>query len=71
MNLSHLKIDELNKEAMALARSRQDSLAKPPHSLGVLEDISVRMAGITGELYNPVDRRRVLIFAADNGIVII
>ena len=69
MNLSHLKIDELNKEAMALARSRQDSLAKPPHSLGVLEDISVRMAGITGELYNPVDRRRVLIFAADNGIV--
>ena len=69
MNLNHLKIDELNKEAMALARSRQDSLAKPPHSLGLLEDISVRMAGITGELYNPVDRRRVLIFAADNGIV--
>ena len=69
MNLNHLKIDELNKEAMALARSRQDSLAKPPHSLGVLEDISVRMAGITGELYTPVDKRRVLIFAADNGIV--
>ena len=69
MNLSHLKIDELNKEAMALARSRQDSLAKPPHSLGVLEDISVRMAGITGKLYTPVDKRRVLIFAADNGIV--
>ena len=69
MNLNHLKIDELNKEAMALARSRQDSLAKPPHSLGVLEDISVRMAGITGKLYTPVDKRRVLIFAADNGIV--
>ena len=69
MNLNHLKIDELNKEAMTKARARQDSLAKPPHSLGLLEDISVRMAGITGKLYTPVDKRRVLIFAADNGIV--
>ena len=55
-------------DAMAAARARQDSLAKPPHSLGKLEDISVKLAGITGQLYNPVDRRRVLIFAADNGI---
>ena len=54
--------------AMERARARQDSLAKPPHSLGKLEDISVKLAGVTGELYNPVDRRRVLIFAADNGI---
>ena len=55
-------------EAMAAARARQDSLAKPPHSLGKLEDISVKLAGITGQLYSPVEKRRVLIFAADNGI---
>ncbi|MBQ6326280.1 MAG: nicotinate-nucleotide--dimethylbenzimidazole phosphoribosyltransferase, partial [Clostridia bacterium] len=56
-------------DAMAQALARQESLAKPPHSLGKLEDISVKLAGMTGRLYNPVDRRRVLIFASDNGIV--
>lgn len=55
-------------EAMARARARQDSLAKPPHSLGKLEDISVKIAGITGRVFNPVVKRRVLIFCSDNGI---
>ena len=58
-----------DRDAMAQALARQESLAKPPHSLGKLEDISVKLAGMTGRLYNPVDRRRVLIFASDNGIV--
>ena len=58
-----------DRDAMERARARQESLAKPPHSLGKLEDISVKLAGITGELFNPMDRRRVLIFASDNGIV--
>ena len=55
--------------AMELARARQEALAKPPHSLGKLEDISVKLAGITGKLFNPVEKRRVLIFSSDNGIV--
>ena len=54
---------------MESALARQESLAKPPHSLGKLEDLSVKLAGITGELFNPVNKRRVLIFASDNGIV--
>ena len=63
------QIREPDREAIAQALARQESLAKPPHSLGKLEDISVKLAGMTGKLYNPVDRRRVLIFASDNGIV--
>lgn len=58
-----------DRDAMNAALSRQDSLAKPPHSLGKLEDITVKMAGMTGKLYNPVNCRRVIIFASDNGIV--
>ena len=54
--------------AMNAARARQDSLAKPPHSLGRLEDISVKLAGITGQLFNTMKKRRVIIFASDNGI---
>ena len=63
------QIREPDRDAIAQALARQESLAKPPHSLGKLEDISVKLAGMTGRLYNPVDRRRILIFAADNGIV--
>ena len=55
--------------AMDAARRRQAELAKPPGSLGVLEDISIRIAGITGRVLNRFSRRRVLVFAADNGVV--
>lgn len=54
---------------MDAARRRQAELAKPPGSLGVLEDISIRIAGITGRVLNRFSRRRVLVFAADNGVV--
>ena len=57
-----------DRAAMEEALKREDSLAKPPHSLGKLEDIAVKQAGITGRVFNPVDKRRVLIFASDNGI---
>ena len=33
--------------AMALARQRQAQLAKPPGSLGRLEELSIQLAGIT------------------------
>lgn len=63
------KITRPNTEMIAAAQARQASLAKPPHSLGKLEDIAVRIAGITGNLYNRADKRRVIVFASDNGIV--
>lgn len=64
-----IKIEPLDSEAMLAAEQRQQKLAKPPHSLGMLEDISVRIAGITGKLYNQAKKRRILIFASDNGVV--
>ena len=62
-------IPPLDAQAMQQARERQAKLAKPPGSLGVLEDISVRFAGITGRMFNDAKKRRVLIFSADNGVV--
>ena len=61
-------IPEPDQTAIAAALARQQSLAKPPHSLGRLEDISVQLAGITGQIGAPMDRRRLRVFAADNGI---
>ena len=54
--------------AMCAAEARQAQLAKPPHSLGRLEDISVRLAGIFGTERPTLGRTGVLVFAADNGV---
>ena len=55
--------------AMAKARQRQAELAKPPGSLGRLEELSVQLAGITGKVHNSVKKQHLLVFAADNGVV--
>ena len=39
-----------DEDAIAAAEQRQDILAKPPGSLGGLEEIAIRMAGITGQV---------------------
>ncbi len=56
-------------DAVKAAVKRQSELAKPPRSLGMLEDISIRLAGITGSVRNDPDRCLVAVFAADNGVV--
>ena len=58
-----------DEAAMAAARRRQAQLAKPPGSLGKLEDMAVRMAGITGTVCPQITKCRVAVFAADNGVV--
>ncbi|MBR2422060.1 MAG: nicotinate-nucleotide--dimethylbenzimidazole phosphoribosyltransferase [Oscillospiraceae bacterium] len=62
-------IQPLDAAAMAAARERQAQLAKPPGSLGRLEDISVQLAGITGNVHNRIEKKHLLVFAADNGVV--
>ena len=59
----------LSQEAMAAARQRQAALAKPPESLGRLEELSIQLAGITGKVHNSMDKTHLLVFAADNGVV--
>ena len=62
-------IQPLDEAAMAKARERQAQLAKPPGSLGRLEDLSVQLAGITGKVHNRIEKKHLLVFAADNGVV--
>ena len=64
------EIKGLNKEAMTAAIERQKILLKPEGSLGVLEDISVQVAGITGQLYNTLTRKVHYVFGADNGVYV-
>ena len=62
-------IGPLDEAAMTAARQRQAQLAKPPGSLGRLEDLSIQMAGITGNVHNQIEKKHLLVFAADNGVV--
>ena len=62
-------IAPLDNAAMEKARQRQAELAKPPGSLGRLEDLSVQLAGITGRVHNKMEKKHLLVFAADNGVV--
>ncbi len=50
------------------AREQQDLLTKPPGSLGVLEQIAIRMSSLQGTENPAIEKIWVSIFAADHGV---
>lgn len=62
-------IQPADAAAMRRARQRQLTLTKPPGSLGVLEDISVQLAGIFGSDRPRIGGKAVIVAAADHGVV--
>ena len=67
--LQKYEIKELNREAMNAAKARLDNLVKPPGSLGELESIAEKLAGISGQIFFNTSPRCVVIMASDNGVV--
>ena len=59
----------LDRGTMTAAEVYQARLAKPPGSLGRLEELSIQLAGITGRVHNALNKKQLLVFAADNGVV--
>lgn len=51
------KIEKRNEKAMENAKKRLDNLAKPIGSLGELEEIAIKMAGITGKVHNKIHKK--------------
>ena len=63
------EISPLDETAMAAARDHQARMTKPPGSLGALEDLSVRLAGLAGECPPPLpEPAAVAVFAGDHGV---
>lgn len=59
-----------DEEAMAEARERHLSLTKPPGSMGLVEGIGVRLAGVSGEVRPPVpESPAVVVCAGDHGVL--
>ena len=63
------EIKPLNEKAMAAARARQDTLTKPLGSLGRLEELSIKLAGIRGEPMPRINHKVIVTMAADHGVV--
>lgn len=62
-------IKPINEEAKDIARIKWDGLVKPIGSLGSLEEITIKISGITGKTINNIDKRAVVVMASDNGVV--
>lgn len=62
-------IGPLDISAMEQSRKRWNSIAKPLHSLGKLEEHIIRIAGITGDAEVFIDKKALLVMCADNGVV--
>lgn len=62
------EIRPLDEDAVKSARARQDTLTKPPHSLGVLEELSVKVAGITGNYMPAIKDKVIVTMAGDHGV---
>ncbi len=71
MNLQETvsKIQPLNEQMMEISRKRWDSIAHPLHSLGLLEDVIVQIAGITGGQDVHIQKKALVPMCADNGVV--
>ena len=54
--------------AIKKATIYNSKLAKPIDSMGRLEDIAIKISGVTGKVKNNIKEKRVIIFASDNGV---
>lgn len=63
------KIAAPDKAAMDSARQRWNNIGKPLHSLGLLEEAVIKIAGIRSNSDVLLNKRRAVVFCADNGVV--
>jgi nicotinate-nucleotide--dimethylbenzimidazole phosphoribosyltransferase len=61
-------IQPLDEAALRAARARQDTLTKPRGSLGRLEELSIQLAGMQANPLPSVERKAVIVMAADHGV---
>jgi len=62
------KIPALDVHAMEIAKERQDNLTKVKGSLGILEDLSIKIAGITGNPSPEIKDKVIITMVGDHGV---
>lgn len=62
-------ITPTDEKAKKLTREKWDGLVKPIGSLGGLEEVTIKIAGMTGEIKNTINKKAIVVMCSDNGIV--
>ncbi len=62
------RIEPLNEAVMAKTQARLDDLTKPRGSLGVMESIAKKIAGITGKVIPSISKKTCILMAGDHGV---
>lgn len=68
LNWTTNPVKALDSIAMFAASERQQQLTKPAGSLGKLEKVAIRLAGMQGKVLPSAEKVAIAIFAADHGI---
>ncbi len=63
-----VEITDLDQAAIQQAQQRQDQLTKPQGSLGLLETLSIQLAGITQQCPPSIQKPIIIVAAADHGV---
>lgn len=63
------QVEGLDAEALRAARDKWNAVAKPIGSLGELELMVEKIAGLTGSADVVIDKRAIIVLCADNGVV--
>ena len=58
----------VDQSAIEAAEAHQQQLTKPPGSLGVLETLAIRLAGMQGVKRSTLERAHITVFVGDHGI---
>ena len=68
LNSTLEEITGLDQDKIKEARERLNSLTKPPGSLGKLEELAAKLAGIQGNIYPRIKNKAHILLAADHGV---
>ena len=61
-------IEPVNEELRKAIKLKWDGLVKPLGSLGTLEELGIKIAGITGKEKNRIEKKVIVVMASDNGV---
>lgn len=64
--IESIKSADLN--VMEETKEKWDGLVKPLGSLGTLEELAIKISGMTGRVDNKINKKAIVVMASDNGV---
>lgn len=62
-------IGPADRDVMGKTKEKWDGLVKPIGSLGHMEEMTIKLSGMTGSVTNKLDRKAIVVMCGDNGVL--